>query len=142
MVEPVKPDSLPAMAAIHRAAFGPACWTQASLTTLLDTPFTFGFIGAGGFILARAIAGEAEILTLAVLPEQRRQGIATALLAAALAEAARRDTKQVFLEVSQDNLPAITLYSRANFIRSGHRPDYYGPGKSALLLSLRLRPAT
>jgi ribosomal-protein-alanine N-acetyltransferase len=134
MPEPLSSASPPVMAAIHHAAFGADCWDEASLTTLLRDPFIFGFIDEGGFILARAVADETEILTLAVSPGWRRQGHARVLLAAALAEASRRGARQAFLEVAEENRNALALYEGAGFIRSGRRADYYGAGAAALLL--------
>jgi len=78
-----------------------------------------------GFILCRALAGEAEILTLAVRPERRRRGVAGALLAAATALAARSAGAMV-LEVAVDNASAIALYGGAGFEPVGRRRAYYG----------------
>ena len=134
MAEPVTLFHVPVITAIHGAAFGAACWSAESLTSLLAAPSTFGFLDDGGFILTRVIADEAEILTLAVMPKQRRQGIARSLLEAALAEARRRGASEIFLEVAETNAAAIRLYARAGFAQAGLRRDYYGPGASALLL--------
>jgi ribosomal-protein-alanine N-acetyltransferase len=75
--------------------------------------------------------GEAEILTLAVAPSSRRQGIARALVAAVVAEVA---DVPVFLEVAADNEPAQVLYTDAGFTACGRRRDYYGPGRDAIVL--------
>jgi ribosomal-protein-alanine N-acetyltransferase len=71
------------------------------------------------------IAGEAEVLTLAVRPEQRRRGAARALLAAALALAAPT-AAAMFLEVAADNAGAVALYEAAGFEQVGRRAGYYG----------------
>ena len=134
MAEPVTLAHVPVIAALHAAAFGAACWDASSFATLLGAPVTFGFLGEAGFILARVIAGEAEILTLAVAPEQRRQGFARSLLEAALAEARRRGATEIFLEVAEENAAASSLYASAGFAQAGIRRDYYGLGASALLL--------
>lgn len=141
VTEPAPPGWAPALAAIHREAFGAESWSEESLATLLDSPFVIGLIQEGGFILARAVAGEAEILTLAVLPDRRRQGIGRALLEAALQQATQRHADHIFLEVDAANAAALALYRAAGFVEAGTRPDYYGPGQSALLLSRRLVPA-
>jgi ribosomal-protein-alanine N-acetyltransferase len=138
MAEPVTSVHGPVIAALHAAAFGAACWNTAAFPVLLGTPSTFGFLREAGFILARVIAGEAEILTLAVAPEQRRQGIARSLLEEALAEAGRRGATEIFLEVAENNAAARRLYASAGFVQAGVRRDYYGPGASALLLRRNL----
>ena len=71
------------------------------------------------------MAGEAEILTIAVDPAARRQGIATRLLATFLAEARARNAESVFLEVATDNAAARALYAAAGFRTAGVRRDYY-----------------
>jgi len=61
-------------------------WTAAEFNDLLDTPFVQLFTRTQGFALTRTLAGESELLTLAVHPQQRLRGIARALLADWLAE--------------------------------------------------------
>jgi ribosomal-protein-alanine N-acetyltransferase len=79
-----------------------------------------------GFIVVRAVAGEAEVLTLAVHPDARRQGLGRALVQSA-AVAARAVGAEVFwLEVAIDNESAIALYAGAGFQAAGKRPGYYG----------------
>ncbi|HQT72726.1 MAG TPA: GNAT family N-acetyltransferase, partial [Acidiphilium sp.] len=84
---------------------------------------------------ARAVAGEAEILTIGVAATARRRGIARALLGAALGEARGRGAETVFLEVAADNDAAIRLYRACLFRPAGRRRDYYGPGRDALLFT-------
>ncbi len=78
-----------------------------------------------GFILCRLIAGEAEVLTLAVRPAARRRGIARALLEAALG-LAQPTAETMFLEVAADNPGAVALYEGAGFETVGRRAGYYG----------------
>ena len=77
-----------------------------------------------GFILCRLIAGEAEVLTLAVATAARRQGVAAALLAAAV-ELTHASANSMFLEVAEDNRGAIGLYEKAGFEPVGRRAGYY-----------------
>jgi len=136
MIIPVTPFHAPALAEIHRCAFPPAeMWSEAALAAQLRAPGGYGFVAeAGGFILARVIVEEAEVLTLAVLPDLRRRGIATALLAAAVAEAARRGADRMLLEVSDRNEAARALYAAAGFAAVGLRRAYYADGADALIL--------
>lgn len=127
------------LAAIHAAAFPDDPWPAAAFAALFENPTTFGFIDpAGGLVIARAVAGEAEILTIGVAPPARRRGIARALLAAALAAARGRGGETVFLEVDAANAAAAGLYREAGFRPAGSRRDYYGAGRDALLFSLPL----
>lgn len=127
------------MAALHAAAFPPVdAWGPDALELMLGLDGGFGFLLPGrGFVLARAVAGEAEILTLAVAPEARRQGAGAALLRAAMAEAWARQAEQLFLEVSARNEAARALYAAAGFEAVGRRRHYYTDGADALVLSRR-----
>ncbi|WP_376087518.1 GNAT family N-acetyltransferase [Roseomonas sp. CCTCC AB2023176] len=99
-------------------------------------PGAFGWVEEGGFVLARAVAGEAEVLTIAVLPERRRAGLGWSLLVAAVAEAGRRGAAALFLEVSEANAAARALYARAGAVEVGRRRRYYVDGTDALVLRI------
>ncbi|HET7041544.1 MAG TPA: ribosomal protein S18-alanine N-acetyltransferase, partial [Gemmatimonadales bacterium] len=87
-----------------------------------------------GYTFCREIAGEAELLNLAVAPTARREGIGGRLLAAALAWADGRGARETFLEVRASNQAAIALYERVGFRAVGRRPDYYQhPAEDAIL---------
>jgi ribosomal-protein-alanine N-acetyltransferase len=78
-----------------------------------------------GFCAWRQTApNEAELLNLAVDPAQRRKGVAASLLLA-LTEQTSGD---VFLEVAENNLPAIALYDSLGWEQIGLRPGYYQNG--------------
>jgi ribosomal-protein-alanine N-acetyltransferase len=130
----------PAMAAMHAAAFPPAeRWSAEALAVLLGQPGTFGWLaGHDGFILARVAADEAEILTLAVLPESRRRGVASALLAQALRHAAQAGAAAMLLEVAEPNAAARGLYAAFGFTEAGRRRGYYAGGIDALVLRREL----
>ena len=125
-----------AMAAIHRAAFPPnEAWGTDAFELQLALPGVFGWLDRrGGMILARVAADEAEVLTLAVAPEARRQGVGTRLLGAAMSLGGSRGAQTAFLEVSDANGAARALYRRAGFIPTGRRPRYYADGTDALVL--------
>ena len=130
------------LAAMHRSVFEDP-WGESEIGVLLDGPGGFALIAGtdDGFILCRAIGGEAEILTLAVAPAVRRNGVGRALVEAAAAIAAGKGAEVFFLEVAEDNAPAIGLYQSAGFNRAGRRPRYYGGTTDALVMRRRLNSA-
>ncbi|MFO1152372.1 MAG: GNAT family N-acetyltransferase [Rhodospirillales bacterium] len=138
------------LASIHRTAF-PDAWDAATLGTFVAQPGGFALLArdrsgvAGGFLLARAVAGESEVLTLAVRPECRRTGCGMGLLTHALVVAAAVGTQRMVLEVSADNGAAQALYLRAGFEIIGRRAGYYRSGAGlpvdALLLAVRWQTA-
>lgn len=127
---------------IHEASFSPEeVWSGPAIAEQLGVPGVFGLaMDAAGFVLMRVAADEAEILTLAVLPAARRQGVATRLMQACLTEAARNGAAAMFLEVSDSNEAAQALYARLGFRRVGLRRAYYPNGSDALVLRCDLTP--
>jgi len=127
-----------ALATIHAAAFPPGeAWSANSIALLLGQLGGFGLIDErGGMVLARVAADQAEVLTLAVTPAARRQGIAAGLLRLACAEAGGRGATSVFLEVHTDNVAALALYRREGFIEVGRRRRFYADSSDALVLRM------
>ncbi len=130
-------------AEIHAACFTtPRPWTETEFADLLASEHVFLCTRPQGFALGRIAGPEAELLTIAVLPEHRVQGIGAGLLADFHAQAAALGASDFFLEVASDNTPAIALYTRAGYRQCGIRKDYYetprGPRVSALVLGRRL----
>lgn len=124
-----------AMALLHGRAFAAGNWGADAIGMQLALPGVFGWIApAGGMILARVAADEAEVLTLAVDPAAQRQGLGGTLLEQALDTARQRGAKAAFLEVASGNAPARALYAAAGFVMVGRRPGYYPDGGDALVL--------
>jgi ribosomal-protein-alanine N-acetyltransferase len=124
------------MAEIHRTAF-PAteAWSRDVMLLQLGMQATFGLVySRAGMILGRVTVDEAEILTLAVDPGQRRRGIGTALLGAAMARATKLGAAFMFLEVAVTNDAARALYAAHGFTEAGLRRHYYTDGTDALIL--------
>ena len=76
---------------------------------------------------------EREILNLAVAPEYRGMGIATALLKHELSLRAT-----YFLEVRESNVAAQALYRKCGFIETGRRLEYYEfPNEAAIVMTVK-----
>lgn len=117
-------------AALHAAAFTYP-WPHAEIEALLlaRTTFAEGAYGKGrelqGFILSRLAADEAEVLTIAVKPKKRGQGIAAKLMNANMERLRIAGAKSWFLEVEAQNVAALALYKRFGFEQVGERKSYY-----------------
>jgi ribosomal-protein-alanine N-acetyltransferase len=120
-------------AALHRQAFEPLGerpWTRRDMAELLASPGVAGLFVVvdgreEGVGLWRMAADEAELLTIAVQADRRRQGLGRRLLDAVVERARHDGARSLFLEVGADNAPARSLYAQAGFLEVGRRPAYY-----------------
>ncbi|WP_298125942.1 ribosomal protein S18-alanine N-acetyltransferase [Brevundimonas sp.] len=129
------------LAALHAEAFATP-WTAEDLAALAMRPGAVLEAESDGFVLLQGVGDEAEVLTLAVRPAARRQGVGGRLMRRALARATEAGVARVFLEVAEDNDAAQALYARLGFAATGRRRAYYDRGAAprvdALLLVLNL----
>jgi ribosomal-protein-alanine N-acetyltransferase len=94
-----------------------------------------------GFIAARPVASDIEILNLAVRPAARRRGVGARLLGEAVAWAKGMHAENIYIEVRASNQSAQRFYERHGFHETGRRTRYYStPVEDALLLALSLAP--
>jgi [ribosomal protein S18]-alanine N-acetyltransferase len=148
---PLGPDDIDFAAELHSEAFARP-WSGDEFASLLSQEATFGFVarrvGAShgapaGIVLARTVAGEAEILTIVVSRKSRRQGVGRLLMDAVLQRLHADRASALFLEVDEENAGALALYHRLRFAEVGRRPAYYsdanGRRTSALVLKRVLR---
>lgn len=146
-IGPIPAGSAVPLALLHSACFPEEPWDAPSLDRVLALSGGFGFCAwqadlPVGFVLARDLGGECEILSLGVIPESRRQGIGGALMQAVFAEAERRGGASTVLEVADDNAAARQLYAGLGFVAVGRRPRYYSrvaEAADALILRRMIR---
>ena len=92
-----------------------------------------------GFIVARRVGTELEILNFAVRPDLRNRGIGRALLGQALGWGSTFQGEKAFLEVRASNLAALRFYEHNGFEVTGRRPRYYSaPIEDAWVLAAPL----
>lgn len=130
LIAPLMPAAAAPLAMLHAACFPDDPWDAAAIAQVLAMSGVFGFAAsedgaACGFVLARDLGDEIEIVSLGTLPAYRRQGIGRALMEAALAEAGRRFCSSLVLEVAIDNAAARRLYASLGLAPAGTRPRYY-----------------
>ncbi len=91
-------------------------------------------IGWAGAMCAQEGA-DTDILTIAVDPDYRLRGIARHMLTSLLDWAYTKNSPKIFLEVEKNNQPAQALYISEGFETISIRPDYYGAGIDALVMT-------
>lgn len=135
------PADLDGVMAIEQASFNNPTtreWYEAELRRP-EVCFIYGLrtieAPVAAFCAFWLVADQAHINNLAVRPELRRQGLASQLLEAVIAEAAHLGAAVITLEVRRSNEPALRLYTGAGFREAGVRKNYYtNPVEDALLL--------
>ena len=127
-----------AIASLHAASFRRG-WSEHEIEELLIDRQVIAHratIGGKliGFIMSRLVEDEAEILSIAVASARQRRGLAARLLNLHLGRLAAFSARTVFLEVDENNKPAIRLYDRAGFYEISRRANYYqaARGKAAV----------
>ena len=147
------------VAALMAASAGEA-WSAREIGRVLALPGALGLIATKietkiatqpgkvepvGFALCLWAGGECELLSIGVSPEQRRRGVARALLAEAISRAAGAGAGRMVLEVAEDNAPARAFYEAEGFSAAGRRAGYYRAREStprdALILERRIAEA-
>ena len=88
-----------------------------------------------GYAGAETVLDECNIGNIVVDKEYRGRGFATVLMSVLLDDLKKSGINKVFLEVEHDNMPALALYDKLGFTKYGHRRDYYGQGRDAVLMS-------
>ncbi|MGN0521201.1 MAG: ribosomal protein S18-alanine N-acetyltransferase [Eubacterium sp.] len=126
LIKPLTAEYLDDAEKIEKICFS-IPWSRETLEKELDNPTARFFVAlkdgrAVGYMGIHIILGEGDIMRVAVLPECRRLGAGKALLSECL-KSDELDT--VFLDVRENNMPAIRLYESFGFKNIGVRKNYY-----------------
>jgi ribosomal-protein-alanine N-acetyltransferase len=140
-IRPAVADDISLVAEVERDAFADP-WSLRSFQELLASRAAIFLVAARsdqelilGYVVAVAVADQAEILNLAVVESARRQGLGGELLDAAIAAVSARGAGEVFLDVRESNKEALALYGSRGFAALGRRSRYYrNPVEDALIL--------
>lgn len=127
--------TLEILESLHGACFAIG-WDEQAIARLLAMPGATGTLAVlrpqaqqdatpAGFLLGREAGGEAEIISIGVLPDFRGRGLGGALVSEFVTRMQQRGAEMVFLEVAVDNDAAVSLYKRLGFIPVGLRKAYY-----------------
>lgn len=137
------PEDLDRVLEITSRSPGAAQWTKKMFDGTRGAGELAWVVEAGGqvagFLIARHVTDQGEILNLAVDPPSRRKGLAKTLLHNALKELNSAGTREIFLEVRKTNSAAIAFYAGMGFRISGRRPGYYHePEEAAVCMKKKL----
>jgi [ribosomal protein S18]-alanine N-acetyltransferase len=130
-------SDLPQVIAVERRSF-PSPWSLSMFVLELSKPsgICLGAIEAGeivGYVICARYDEAYHVMDIAVDPDHRRNGVASALLDAVIARAGA--DANYTLEVRVSNLGAIALYERYGFHGVGTRPRYYADnGEDAIIM--------
>jgi ribosomal-protein-alanine N-acetyltransferase len=131
-----------AVMAIERASFT-APWKREHFQHEVDAPHSYPLVALlegrlAGYVCLMSLFEEAQILDIAVAPDQRGRGVAAALMASAITLAVEKGAETLALEVRSTNTSAIRMYERFGFSRCGLRAKYYEGIDDALLMEKHL----
>lgn len=132
------------LARLHAASFADG-WSEDDFMTWLGRKEAFAVVAlrereAIAFGLALAAGDDAELLTIATRPDQRRSGLGDRIFCALNAEAQRRGLERWVLEVARNNIPALGLYKSEGFMEIGVRTAYYRQGQERVDAVVLVRP--
>ena len=140
-IRPASSADVAAVAVIERESFGDP-WSDETFRELLRMRDAIFLVATRqspetitGYVIARVVAEEADVLNLAVTPSERGRGLGGELLDVGLAAVTDKGAREVFLEVRESNVAALALYGSREFVTVSRRRNYYrNPVEDALLL--------
>ena len=144
-IRPARAGDVPDVAAIERHVFADP-WSANDFAECVSSGVLFlvadALGGVAGYVVARSVRDEGEILNLSVAAAHRRRGIGRGLVERALALLADRGVQAVYLEVRESNAVARELYRSLGFAEVGRRGRYYDhPVEDAVILKAALKRA-
>lgn len=139
-VAPLRADLYMEASVTEKEALGAEGWSESSISDTVHAGGTYLAAFSGGTYIGHAgmtaAADEGYITNIAVKPEFRRKGAATALIEALLRYSAGRKLSFLSLEVRESNMAAIALYEKCGFKRVGVRPEFYrDPCENAIIMT-------
>ena len=120
------------LANLHKKCFPNKPWSADDFRDLKNSGCEI-IMSENGFIVYRIVMDEAEIITIGVNPDFRRQGIAAAMVGIIEKTLKNQGVKKIFLEVASTNEPAKKLYENNGYKTVGLRPKYYD-GVDAIIM--------
>ena len=129
------------LAELEKICFSSQAWSYKSLEDELTNSTAHFFVAevdeeVAGYIGMYIVCENCYVTNVAVFPQYRRQGVATALIKMAMLTADAMETDFISLEVRPSNEPAISLYQSFGFEQNGLRKNYYkNPTEDAWIMT-------
>jgi [ribosomal protein S18]-alanine N-acetyltransferase len=147
VIRPLRREKAEDCARLHAAGFAHP-WSAEEFAALIANSSTLAAAALDptngrlrGFVMSRLAADEAEILTIAVESASQGRGVGRALLRENLRQAANAGARTMYLEVGDDNAPALALYKRLGFVKVAERAGYYRRQDGARATAVVMRRA-
>lgn len=143
-IRPMDEADLEAVLAIEQASY-PRPWSRGHFQHELSALHSFPFVAidadgtVAGYLCFTSLFEEAQVLNVAVAPEQRGRGVGRLLMQHSVGLAREKGAEYLALEVRASNVAAISLYESFGFKRTGIRPRYYEGVDDAVLMEKTLR---
>ena len=139
---------VPVLTSLERSLFPDYPWSQAQFkeeiaglggTRQFILALNDGSIIGYAGIMVVAAGVPADLLTIAILPDFRGQGLAQVMLAELESWAKAKGATEIILEVDTKNESAIRLYKFSRYEEISTRANYYGLGVDALIMRKELK---
>lgn len=137
-------SDLDAVLAIEQVSY-PAPWKREHFLQEIHSPLSFPSVAVVGeqvigYLCLMSLFEEAQIMNIAVAPQQRGRGVGRRLVELAISTARAKGAETLVLEVRESNAAAIALYEAFGFVRYFVRKGYYEGKEDALLMEKALTP--
>lgn len=138
-IDRIQKEDIPQISEIETSQPHSAHWGCAGLEAEIGNGFSVMLKAAcdgetSGFISFRGVPPEGEIVNFAVSPRHTRRGAGAALLAELFGVMRAAGFKKVTLEVNENNLPAVNIYTKHGFRTLCKRIKFYKGREDALLM--------
>ena len=141
-IRPATADDVAAVTELEEQLFGADAWSAASVREELIGDRRHAVVAADDGVVGYAVTLRSDdvvdLQRIAVVPSQRRTGVAARLLDETRRAARADGAHRMLLEVSAANAGALAFYAAQGFVQIDRRPRYYRDGSDALVLRATL----
>lgn len=140
ILRPAVTEDVPALAELEKSSFSDP-WSERLLAETMESVYDEVWVLAladgtlAGYLNARFLGDEGELMRIAVRPDLRGFGYSRKLMERLVKSAGEKGAKDLTLEVRAGNAPALNLYKSWGFQAEAVRKDYYrNPREDAVIM--------